>query len=108
MDWSLLVHTLSYKGMRPFYFNGLGNQVSILGAVSIPLLAIPSRIVRGPAQIVIKNLPRSVHVTTQLFGKPRFHSRLKGFPLWLISLFIYQVHNYTDKRRTEHSIVCVS
>jgi len=64
MDWSLLVHTLSYKGMRPFYYYGLGNKVSVLGDVSILLLAIPSRIVRGPAQIVIKNLPRSLHVTT--------------------------------------------
>jgi hypothetical protein len=40
MDWSLLVHTLSYKGIRPFYYYGLGNQVSILGAVSILLFSL--------------------------------------------------------------------
>jgi hypothetical protein len=61
-----LVHTLSYKGIRPFCYYGLGYQVPILGAVSIPLLAIPSRLVRGPAQIEIKNLPWTVHVTTHL------------------------------------------
>jgi len=81
MNWSLLVHTLSYKGMRPFYTCGLGNQDSILCAVSILLLAIPSRIVRGPGQIVIKNLQRNVHVTTQLYGKPRIHTSLKRSPL---------------------------
>jgi len=41
MEWSLLVHTLSYKGMRPYHYYGLGYKASILGAVSIPLLAIP-------------------------------------------------------------------
>ena len=81
--------------MRPFSFYGLGNQVSILGAVSIPLLSVPSRIVKGPAQIVIKNLPRSFHVAAQLFGKPRFHTNLKRSPLWLTSLFIYHICNYT-------------
>jgi len=41
MEWSLLVHMLTYKGMRPFHYYGLGNTASILGAVSIPRLAIP-------------------------------------------------------------------
>jgi len=48
-----------------------------------------------------KNIEQSFHVTTQLSGKPRFHTSLKRSSLWLTFLFIYQVCNYTDKRRTE-------
>jgi len=47
-------------------------------------------------------------MTTELFGKPRFHTSLKRFSLWLTSLFIYQVCNYTDKRRTDtFSSLCI-